>query len=107
MRYLSRNALLAVVGATLVSACATVEDVQRAQATADEALARSDRAGGLAQSAMTEAQNASRLATDARAASDAAMRRADEANFAAQQTAQELEASQRPPQRLVARGERG
>jgi hypothetical protein len=97
IRTLSRNALLVVAGAMLVSACASVEDVQRAQATADEALARSDRAMGTAQTALGEAQSAQQAAAAARAEAQNASRQADEARAAAE----------RPLPQIVARGERG
>jgi len=101
-KVLSRKTPLMFVAALLVAGCATVEDVQRAQATADEALLRADQANGAAQAAMGTAQQAQQSAAAAQAAAQNAAFRADEAS------AQARAAAERPPAQLVvARGERG
>jgi hypothetical protein len=96
---------LVVVGA-LVSGCATVEDVQRAQATADEALMRADRAGASANAAMAAAQSAQQTANAAQAEAQNATRLAGQASSeAAAARAEAVRIEQE--QLVVARGERG
>jgi hypothetical protein len=105
MNKVLRKTPLMFVAALLMAGCATVEDVQRAQTTADEALLRADQAMGTAQSAMGTAQSAQQQAAAAQAAAQNAAFRADEASA---QAAQARAAAEAPPAQLVvARGERG
>jgi hypothetical protein len=107
--FVRKNALLLVVGSALfVSGCATTEDVERAQATANEALMRADQANAAAQASMGAAQQAQQTANAATAQAQDAARLASEANAEAQAAQAAAEQAARPPvQTVFARGERG
>ncbi len=85
-----RTALVAtaVGGALALSACATTKQVNRAQSTADTALAQ-------AQSAQASAQQANSAAQAAAAAAARAQATADQANSAAQAAAAAAQANTR------------
>jgi outer membrane murein-binding lipoprotein Lpp len=58
-KYFSKGVLVAAVGATLLlSGCATTEDVQKAQSTADQALSAAQQAQQSASSAQQTADQA-------------------------------------------------
>jgi len=63
---LKSGAILVVAAPLLLAACASQDDVRRAQATADQALAAAQQANQTAQAAM---QKADQAAADAAAAS--------------------------------------
>jgi uncharacterized protein YceK len=62
----SRGLILAGVAALFMSGCATVESVEKAQATADAAGAAAHQAQGTADQAMQAAQGAQQAADQAR-----------------------------------------
>jgi hypothetical protein len=108
MRSVLMKTCSALVVAMSMAACATVEDVQRAQATADDAIMRADRANAAAQTAQQTAQQAQQAAAQAQqtaqgatAAANAAGQRATQAEAAARA------ATERMQQTVLARGERG
>lgn len=62
--------ILVVTGALLVGACASKEDVQRAQSTADQALAAAQQSAQVAQAATQKAEQADAAAAAANARAD-------------------------------------
>ncbi len=74
----TRYAILA--GALMLGGCASMDDVKRAQSTADQALSAAQSAGQRADSAMSAANAASSKADAAMSAANAAAAKADDAN---------------------------
>src|SRR6476660_9420846 len=62
----SRGLIVSFTAALMVSGCATVESVERAQATADAGVAAAHQAQGTAQQALQAAQGAQQTADQAR-----------------------------------------
>jgi uncharacterized protein YceK len=89
--------VLVIAGAALMAGCASIEDVERAQATADQAQMTADQA-------LNTAQSAQQTATDAEATAQSAARIADDASAQARAAAEE---QRRQEQVAFARGERG
>jgi hypothetical protein len=66
MNFLSKASLLSMAGAALMlSGCASVDDVKRAQSTADQALAAAQHAQSTADQALSTAQSAQSAAQSA------------------------------------------
>ena len=74
----SRGLVLAGVAALFMSGCATVESVERAQATADAGVAAAHQAQGTAQQALQAAQAAQQTADQARSEVGALSGRVDQ-----------------------------
>ena len=71
MNFLSKASLLSMAGAALMlSGCASVDDVKRAQSTADQALAAAQHAQSTADQALSTAQSAQSAAQSAQQSVD-------------------------------------
>jgi len=75
-----KKAPIVVLGALLLAGCASMEDVKRAQTTADQALSAANNAGQRADAAMSAANAAGSKADAAMSAANAAGAKADEAD---------------------------
>ena len=73
----SRGLILSVAAALCLSACASVEDVEKAQATADAGVAAAHQAQSTAQQALQAAQGAQQTADQARSEIGAVSSRVD------------------------------
>jgi hypothetical protein len=102
---------MAMSASLLAGGCATTEDVERAQATADSAKMTADQALAAAQSAGQRADAANSAAQQANSAAQQAQSAADRAQAAAQNASSAAEAARAESQRVrttrLARGERG
>lgn len=77
----NRNTRYAIIaGALMLGGCASMDDVKRAQSTADQALSAAQSAGQRADAAMSAANSAGSKADAAMSAANAAGAKADEAN---------------------------
>lgn len=101
-----RGLLPVVMGATMLGGCATVEDVNRAQASADAARMTADQALSAAQAAQQRADQANSAAASAQASANAAQSAARDAAAAADQAKAQANEQIETRTRL-ARGERG
>jgi len=76
----TKKAPIVVLGALLLAGCASMEDVKRAQSTAEQALSAANSAGQRADAAMSAANAAGSKADAAMSAANAAGAKADTAN---------------------------
>ena len=93
----SKGLVALVMGASMLGGCATVEQVERAQASADAAKIQADQAFAAAQAAQQRADAANAAALQAQAAARDAAAAAD----VARSTSERIETTR------LARGERG
>lgn len=73
----TKKAPIIILGGLLLAGCASIEDVRRAQSTADQALSAAQSAGQRADGAMSAANAASAKADAAMSAANAAGAKAD------------------------------
>ena len=84
-RFFGMTSLAAISGALMLAGCATTEDVQKAQATANQGIADAAGARMAADAADQKATQAGQMAAQAQAAANTAQQVAQAANTNAQQ----------------------
>src|SRR5262245_52361776 len=112
-RFLGMTSLAAISGAIMLAGCATVDDVNRAQATANQGVADAASAHMAADIADQKAERAGTIAMQAQATASSAQALATVANSSAQQAQADLRSAQTQLQAAInansqrlARGER-
>ena len=112
-RFLGMTSLAAISGAIMLAGCATTEDVEKAQATANQAIADAAGARMAADVADQKATQAGQMAAQAQAAANTAQQVAQAAHTNAQQALSTANSAQSLAQAhaavssaRVARGER-
>ena len=111
-RFLGMTSLAAISGALMLAGCATTEDVEKAQATANQGVAAAAAAHMAADIADQKATQAGQMAAQAQSAANTAQQIAQAANTSAQQalatanSAQSLAQAHAVVSSRVARGER-
>jgi len=99
-KIVTTSAFLGALGAlTLLAGCASVDDVKRAQATADQGVSLANQAQQTASSAQSTAQAAQSTAQSAGQAAQAAQQAADRANADIASLGQRVQVLEEKPKR--------
>ena len=105
-RYLQMTSLAAISGALMLAGCATTEDVEKAQATANQAVANAAAAHMAADVADQKATSAGQMAAQAQSTADTAQQIAQAANTSAKQASASATSAQSYAQAQIAAGSR-